>query len=60
MYVSAPVLAAIAIAFLILLSLALRRRGGDRDLIAPPSSAAERSSAPATACSVPLPPGIEA
>jgi large subunit ribosomal protein L7/L12 len=36
MYVPLPVLAAIAIAFLVLVFLAMRRRGGDRDLLAPP------------------------
>jgi len=36
MYLSVPVLAAIGIAFLVLLLLAFRRRSGDRDLIAPP------------------------
>ncbi|HEY5723537.1 MAG TPA: ribosomal protein L7/L12 [Allosphingosinicella sp.] len=39
MYVPLPVLAAIGISFLALLLLALRRRSGDRDLIAPPRSA---------------------
>jgi len=36
MYVPLPVLAAIAIVFLALVFLAMRRRGGDRDLLAPP------------------------
>ena len=36
MYLSVPVLAAIGIAFLGLAALAWRRRGGERDLIAPP------------------------
>lgn len=36
MFVPMPVLAAIGIAFLVLLLLAFRRRSGDRDLIAPP------------------------
>lgn len=36
MYLPVPVLAAIGIAFLALALLALRRRGGERDLIAPP------------------------
>jgi hypothetical protein len=36
MYVSMPVLAAIGFAFLVLAALAWRRRGGERDLVAPP------------------------
>jgi hypothetical protein len=36
MYLPVPVLAAIPIAYLVLLRLAQRRRGGARDLIAPP------------------------
>ncbi|HEY5710669.1 MAG TPA: ribosomal protein L7/L12 [Allosphingosinicella sp.] len=36
MYLPVPVLAAIGLAFLILVFLAFRRRGGDRDLMAPP------------------------
>jgi hypothetical protein len=36
MYLSVPVLAALGIAFLVLLLLAFRRRTGERDLIAPP------------------------
>ena len=36
MFVPMPVLAAIGIAFLVLLLLAFRRRSSDRDLIAPP------------------------
>jgi large subunit ribosomal protein L7/L12 len=36
MYLSMPVLAAIGFAFLVLAALAWRRRGGERDLIAPP------------------------
>ena len=36
MYLSVPVLAAIGFAFLVLAALAWRRRGGERDLIAPP------------------------
>ena len=36
MYLPVPVLAALGIAFLVLALLALRRRGGERDLIAPP------------------------
>jgi len=39
MYVPVPVLAAIGIAFLALLLIALRRRSGERDLIAPPRPA---------------------
>lgn len=37
MYVPMPVLAAIAILFLVLLFFAFRRRSGERDLIAPPN-----------------------
>ena len=36
MYLPVPVLAAIGVAFLVLALLAFRRRGGERDLIAPP------------------------
>jgi large subunit ribosomal protein L7/L12 len=36
MYVSMPVLAAMAFAFIVLAALAFRRRGGERDLMAPP------------------------
>ncbi len=36
MFLSIPVLAAIGIAFLVLLVLAMRRRSGDRDLVSPP------------------------
>jgi hypothetical protein len=36
MYLPVPVLAALGIAVLVLAALALRRRGGARDLIAPP------------------------
>jgi hypothetical protein len=36
MYLPMPVLAAIGLAFLLLILLALRRRSGDRDLMAPP------------------------
>jgi large subunit ribosomal protein L7/L12 len=39
MYVPVPILAAVGIAFLALLLLVLRRRPGQRDLIAPPRSA---------------------
>lgn len=39
MYLPLPILAAIGIAFLALFLLALRRRSGDRDLIAPQRSA---------------------
>ena len=39
MYLSVPVLVAIAAAFLVVLLLALRRRSGSRDLIAPPRDA---------------------
>jgi hypothetical protein len=39
MQVPVPVLVAIAAAFLVLLFLALRRRSGSRDLIAPPRDA---------------------
>lgn len=36
MFLPVPVLAAIGLAFLVLLFLAFRRRPGDRDLLAPP------------------------
>lgn len=36
MYLPVPVLAAIGVGFLVLVLLAWRRRGGERDLIAPP------------------------
>ena len=59
MYVPVPVLAVIAFAFLVLLALAFRRRGAERDLIAPPR--------PGTSAPWPkpegtgaLPPGVEA
>src|SRR4051812_6757499 len=36
MFVPVPMLAVMSIAFLLLLALALRRRGGNRDLLGPP------------------------
>ena len=39
MYLPLPVLAALGIVFLVLIVLVLRRRSGDRDLIAPPGRA---------------------
>jgi hypothetical protein len=39
MYLPIPVLALLGVAFLVLALLAFRRRGGARDLIAPPQSA---------------------
>jgi hypothetical protein len=48
MYLPVPVLAAIGVAFLVLAWLALRRRGGERDLIAPPR--------PGTLMPAPMPP----
>ena len=59
MYLSLPILAAIGIAFLALLMLALRRRSGSRDLIAPPRSAPPRA-APTAAPIAELPAEVEA
>ena len=47
MYLPVPVLAAIGIALLVLLLLALRRRGGERDLVAPPRFGAPAPPSPA-------------
>jgi large subunit ribosomal protein L7/L12 len=60
MYVSMPVLAAIAIAFLVLLALAVRRRSGERDLIAPPRAEAWPRSRGAAAGNASLTPELEA
>lgn len=64
MYLPMPVLAAIGIAFLVLILLALRRRSGGRDLIAPPRPGAPAPPPPAwPAGAAPigaLPPEIEA
>ena len=61
MYLPLPVLAALGIVFLVLLFLLLRRRSGDRDLIAPPSARPElpRARSGGAAAGVHLPPEVE-
>ena len=46
MYIPIPLLAALGIAFLVLVLIVFRRRSGERDLIAPPSRGPTASSAP--------------